>query len=405
MSRLKLFKNSKGDTIVEVLISIGIISLVLTISYALANRNSAYIRQSQERGEAQKLSERQLEMLRNYLTPETPWETDFRCFDNNGHPTDTGCNGISGLYNITIAVDPDDANTYTVTTQWDPLTGNAVQNLELSYKLPLTGPYGGGPLAACNDGIDNDSDGAVDLGDPGCSSVSDNDETNPPVNYTLTVTNPGAGGRVSGPGINCGQGSNDCTETYIQGTAVGLSQSTAANYVFTGWDPASCGTTFGMSSNKTCTANFVNVPRTPLYRCFTSSDFNHYYTPHSWLCYPGIQSIDPNRYYEGIVGYVPTGGPYPSLYVYGGYNASYGDSFYTTNYNEYVDHHYAGWWNNTGYQDFSLYPSNCSVPGTVPLYRFWHAGVGDHLYTTNWWEGASNGFHYDWIEGCLFTSP
>ena len=31
----------------------------------------------------------------------------------------------------------------------------------------------------CDDGIDNDGDGLIDLNDPGCTSVTDNDETDP----------------------------------------------------------------------------------------------------------------------------------------------------------------------------------------------------------------------------------
>jgi hypothetical protein len=38
------------------------------------------------------------------------------------------------------------------------------------------------PPTACNDGVDNDSDGRVDMADPGCSSPSDTDEWNPPAN-------------------------------------------------------------------------------------------------------------------------------------------------------------------------------------------------------------------------------
>jgi hypothetical protein len=34
------------------------------------------------------------------------------------------------------------------------------------------------PAAQCADGLDNDSDGLIDMADPGCSSASDNDETN-----------------------------------------------------------------------------------------------------------------------------------------------------------------------------------------------------------------------------------
>ncbi len=49
--------------------------------------------------------------------------------------------------------------------------------------------YGGdGGIAQCDDGIDNDGDGFIDLNDPGCASASDNDETDttlPPGNGTL----------------------------------------------------------------------------------------------------------------------------------------------------------------------------------------------------------------------------
>lgn len=41
------------------------------------------------------------------------------------------------------------------------------------------------PVAACADGVDNDADGKVDLADPGCSSSTDNDETD-------VVTPPGS---------------------------------------------------------------------------------------------------------------------------------------------------------------------------------------------------------------------
>jgi hypothetical protein len=39
---------------------------------------------------------------------------------------------------------------------------------------------GGEAVPQCSDGIDNDGDGAIDLGDPGCQSQQDDDETNGP---------------------------------------------------------------------------------------------------------------------------------------------------------------------------------------------------------------------------------
>ena len=46
-----------------------------------------------------------------------------------------------------------------------------------SVTFDVSGSGGSNP-AVCNDGIDNDGDGLIDLADPGCSSVSDNDEFN-----------------------------------------------------------------------------------------------------------------------------------------------------------------------------------------------------------------------------------
>lgn len=144
----KIIKDSKGDTIIEVLLSIAVISLVLVISYSLANRNSQYIQQSQEHGEAQKISEQQLELLRSYLTPDTDWGgSGFVCFNDASPPVPTtdpnDCNkGVEGRYSVRITVTDSDGDgegdTYTAHTNWSSLTSVADQSVELSYKLPAS---------------------------------------------------------------------------------------------------------------------------------------------------------------------------------------------------------------------------------------------------------------------------
>ncbi len=50
------------------------------------------------------------------------------------------------------------------------------------YSTPTTpggGGGGGGGITQCNNGIDDDGDGLIDLNDPGCSNSGDNDEGNP----------------------------------------------------------------------------------------------------------------------------------------------------------------------------------------------------------------------------------
>lgn len=190
----KIFKNQKGDTIIEVLLSMSILSLILVISYGLSNRDNQYIQQSQERSEAQSLSEQQLELLKNYLKPTTDWNgSGYKCFDNNDPPQPTSnvnnCNkgiqeldshgNLTGRYNVTIAYDSS-THTYTVHTQWSSFTSINPETLSLSYKLPVSSLVPIGLLPECDDNIDNDGDHLVDYpADPGCTSPTDDDEVDP----------------------------------------------------------------------------------------------------------------------------------------------------------------------------------------------------------------------------------
>jgi prepilin-type N-terminal cleavage/methylation domain-containing protein len=62
---MKRFSNQqRGDTIVEVLISMAVISLILAAGYAITNRNVATTQDSQERSQAQQLVKQQAEQLR-----------------------------------------------------------------------------------------------------------------------------------------------------------------------------------------------------------------------------------------------------------------------------------------------------------------------------------------------------
>lgn len=58
------YKNQKGDTIVEVLLAIAVVSSVLGGAYVAANRSLNTNRAAQERAEATKLVESQLESLK-----------------------------------------------------------------------------------------------------------------------------------------------------------------------------------------------------------------------------------------------------------------------------------------------------------------------------------------------------
>ena len=57
--------NNNGDTIVEVLIAMAVAASVLAIAYATTNRNLLITRSSQERAEATRIAQGQIESLRS----------------------------------------------------------------------------------------------------------------------------------------------------------------------------------------------------------------------------------------------------------------------------------------------------------------------------------------------------
>jgi hypothetical protein len=71
---------------------------------------------------------------------------------------------------------------------------------------PPSGGNSGGPAPACEDNIDNDGDGLIDMNDEGCSEAADNDETN-----EQSASSSGGGGGGSGTS-SVASDSTDATE-------------------------------------------------------------------------------------------------------------------------------------------------------------------------------------------------
>lgn len=67
MQLRRLRRNQKGDTIVEVLIAIAIISSVLATSYAIMNSSVRANQDAQEHASGLKVAESQLELLKGWL--------------------------------------------------------------------------------------------------------------------------------------------------------------------------------------------------------------------------------------------------------------------------------------------------------------------------------------------------
>ncbi len=124
-----------GDTLVEVLIAIAIVSLVLVSAYASVNKNTQMNQTTQERSQATQLVQAQIEFLR--AAKGLP--SGSSCFSQAGIATSgSGCDAPQGgaSYKLSI-VSSTLPGVYTVKAQWTSLSGN-VANVTISYK-----PYEG----------------------------------------------------------------------------------------------------------------------------------------------------------------------------------------------------------------------------------------------------------------------
>jgi hypothetical protein len=104
----------------------------------------------------------------------------------------------------------------------------------------------------CNDGIDNDGDGRIDMNDPGCTSIYDNDEYNQATVSVITtnasnITQSSA--RLNGLLVNSG---GYATNGYFQwGTTSALGFSTASLFIGSNNQQSFFNTITGLSANTT----------------------------------------------------------------------------------------------------------------------------------------------------------
>lgn len=158
--------NNIGDTIVEVLIAVMIVGVTIGGAYGVANRSLKSARQAQERGEALKIAEGQLEVIKGLAggLVEPASGTDvFRdgvfCIDGNQsfNFTATGWGNIkaieedplneypeqcqSGFYNVAVqrtAVE-NDTHQFQVNVRWFSVIGGGKDEVRVIYRI-----YGGG---------------------------------------------------------------------------------------------------------------------------------------------------------------------------------------------------------------------------------------------------------------------
>ena len=164
---MKLVKNQKGDTIVEVLISIVIIALILTGAYETANASLKSIIDSQERTQALGYAQDQVEDLRTEAAIffdggtansqySIPTPGDVFCFNSTATPvgyTTTGavpasCQQTTGGTTYTAQIEsqgktsPTDPSittyTFRINISWPSISVNATTDqINIYYRVEL----------------------------------------------------------------------------------------------------------------------------------------------------------------------------------------------------------------------------------------------------------------------------
>lgn len=139
----------RGDTIVEVLISIAVIAAVLGGAYVVVNNSTKNSQSAQERTVAVKVAESQLELLRGYVSAGNPLPTGSFCLDTSGihtissalpAPTNTGypsqciIDEGSAVDKYVAGIQASGGNKFTVYVTWDGLSGSRSQ-VSIAYKV------------------------------------------------------------------------------------------------------------------------------------------------------------------------------------------------------------------------------------------------------------------------------
>jgi Tfp pilus assembly protein PilV len=139
--RLAAKKNQRGDTIVEVLISILVVSVVLVTAYVTTNHNINSMQDTQEHSEALQIAQAQLEYLHNVPQSGRP---NGGCFDaSTGHKTSgvscsvdsSGSNSSSQqhIFSVDISLLAGGVS-YKVDVQWPGIQAGQTNHVDLFYQ-------------------------------------------------------------------------------------------------------------------------------------------------------------------------------------------------------------------------------------------------------------------------------
>ena len=135
--------NQVGDTMVEVLISMALVSMILGGAYVTSNKSLVSIRDAQEHVDALKLASAEVELIKSVTPPTSPSSPFCYTLDGTIQLNPSNCSltnagvvnmtGIQPSYNIGITVDA--TGTYKVKVIWDTVTGVINGgNVEMYYR-------------------------------------------------------------------------------------------------------------------------------------------------------------------------------------------------------------------------------------------------------------------------------
>ena len=134
----KRFFGQRGDTIIEVMLAVVALSLVVGGTYSIAVRNLRAGRQAQERGEAVKIAESQLENIKSKAAeandPNLYSASNF-CFNPTNTITSGNCT-FNNRYRVSINSVPSSVSQqFTVVVEWDSIGSVPTENVTVYYRV------------------------------------------------------------------------------------------------------------------------------------------------------------------------------------------------------------------------------------------------------------------------------